>query len=296
MKNSKTILIILLSTSIFGFNYVAAKISGIKIDPAETAMLRVMFAALPACLFLRVKRADSPYVLLYGLAFSLGLFLFFKGLKTGIDTGISSVIMQAGSLFTAIGGIMVLKEKWNKFNIIGCLIASAGIYSISRIKEGGINTAGIALVLGSAFSWTFANLAVRLSRTERPISFVAWGSLVSALFLLLINLSNGMTIIHTIEQIDKQAWLAIAFQGYITTLVGYGLWTLLLSNNQLILSAPSYLLVPAFALLFSHLVLGEIITMQKVFFSCIVVTGVIINASAPQLAEWRPAKKSLIVS
>jgi hypothetical protein len=36
--------------------------------------------------------------------------------------------------------------------------------------------------------------------------------------------------------------------------------------------------------------------MQKVFFSCIVVTGVIINASAPQLAEWRPAKKSLIVS
>ncbi|TDR82145.1 DMT family transporter [Paludibacterium purpuratum] len=291
MNPSKIIITIILSTGIFGFNYVAAKISAIKIDPVEIAMLRVTFAALPACLLLKINRKDWKYVLLYGIAFSFGLFLFFKGLKTGIDAGISSVIMQAGALFTAVGGILILKEKWNKFNILGCCIAMAGIYAISKIRDGGINTAGIAFVLGSAFSWTFANLSVRISKTDRPLAFVAWGSLASALLLFAINLASGKPLLATLVQIDRQAWLAIAFQGYITTLVGYGLWTQLLSQNQLTLSAPSYLLVPAFALLFSHIVLGEEVTTQKVLFSCIVVLGVVINASAQNLGQWRSERK-----
>ncbi|WP_080939916.1 DMT family transporter [Chromobacterium violaceum] len=291
MRLSKTIFIVLLCTGIFGFNYVAAKISSIRIDPVETAMLRVAFAALPMCLFLRVKKEESRYVLLYGIAFALGLFLFFKGLKAGIDVGISSVIMQAGSLFTAAGGILVLKEKWNKFNVFGCLIAMFGIYSISRIKEGGINVAGISFVLGSAFSWTFANLAVRLSRTDRPLAFVSWGSLVSAILLFVINFASGKSVLITISQIDQQAWLAIAFQGYVTTLIGYGLWTLLLSQNQLILSAPSYLLVPSFALLFSHIILGEVVTTERVLFSLIVVVGIVINASSPYLSTLGAEKK-----
>ncbi|WP_081284740.1 DMT family transporter [Chromobacterium subtsugae] len=292
MKLSKTILIVLLSTGIFGFNYVAAKVSSIHIDPLETAMLRVVFAALPACLFLRLsKKEEYRYVLLYGLAFAFGLFLFFKGLKTGIDTGISSVIMQSGSLFTAVGGIFFLKEKWNKFNIIGCLIAGLGIYSISKIKGGGVNVAGIAFVLGSAFSWTFANLAVRLSRTERPLAFVSWGSLVSAVIFFVINIVAGKSIMDTVLRIDQQTWMAIAFQGYVTTLIGYGLWTLLLSQNQLVLSAPSYLLVPGFALLFSHIVLGEVVTAEKVFFSLIVVIGIVVNASSQSLASLEREKK-----
>ncbi|WP_083338603.1 DMT family transporter [Chromobacterium sphagni] len=296
MRISRVIITIILSTGIFGFNYVAAKISSIKIDPVEIAMLRVTFAALPACFFLRAKREDWCYVLLYGVAFSFGLFLFFKGLKTGIDAGISSVIMQAGSLFTAIGGILVLKEKWNRLNILGCLVAMLGIYFISKIKGGGINATGIALVLGSAFSWTFANLAVRLSRTDRPLAFVAWGSLISALLFFSINLFGDGALFTTLSQIDQQAWFAIAFQGYVTTLIGYGLWTLLLSQNQLVLSAPSYLLVPAFALFFSHIVLGEEVTMQKVLFSCIVVLGVIINASAQSFSAWRGEKKPAIIT
>ncbi|MCD4504740.1 EamA family transporter [Chromobacterium piscinae] len=296
MKLSKTILIVLLSTGIFGFNYVAAKISSIRIDPVETAMLRVAFAALPACLFLRLKKDEFLYVLLYGVAFALGLFLFFKGLKTGIDAGISSVIMQAGSLFTAAGGILILKERWNKFNVIGCLIAMFGIYSISKIKEGGINVAGIAFVLGSAFSWTFANLSVRMSRTERPLAFVSWGSLVSAVLLFVINLSGERSILSTIGQLDKQAWLAIAFQGYVTTLIGYGLWTLLLSQNQLVLSAPSYLLVPGFALFFSHIVLGEAVTAERVLLSLVVVAGIIINASAQSLSALGEKKKPAMVT
>ncbi|MCD4483374.1 EamA family transporter [Chromobacterium vaccinii] len=296
MKLSKTILIVLLSTGIFGFNYVAAKISSIRIDPVETAMLRVAFAALPACLFLRLKKDEFLYVLLYGGAFALGLLLFFKGLKTGIDAGISSVIMQAGSLFTAAGGILILKERWNKFNVIGCLIAMFGIYSISKIKEGGINVTGIAFVLGSAFSWTFANLSVRMSRTERPLAFVSWGSLVSAVLLFIINLSGERSILSTIGQIDQQAWLAIAFQGYVTTLIGYGLWTLLLSQNQLVLSAPSYLLVPGFALFFSHIVLGEAITAERVLLSLVVVAGIIINASAQSLSALGEKKKPAMVT
>lgn len=296
MKLSRTILIVLLSTGIFGFNYVAAKISSIRIDPVETAMLRVAFAALPACIFLRLKKDEFLYVLLYGVAFALGLFLFFKGLKTGIDAGISSVIMQAGSLFTAAGGILILKERWNKFNVIGCLIAIFGIYSISKIKEGGINVVGIAFVLGSAFSWTFANLSVRMSRTERPLAFVSWGSLVSAVLLFVINLSGERSILSTIGQIDQQAWLAIAFQGYVTTLIGYGLWTLLLSQNQLVLSAPSYLLVPGFALLFSHIVLGEAITTERVLFSLVVVAGIVINASAHSLSALGEKKKPAMVT
>ncbi|QND85889.1 DMT family transporter [Chromobacterium vaccinii] len=296
MKLSKAILIVLLSTGIFGFNYVAAKVSSVRIDPVETAMLRVAFAALPACLFLRLKKDEFLYVLLYGVAFALGLFLFFKGLKTGIDAGISSVIMQAGSLFTAAGGILILKERWNKFNVIGCLIAMFGIYSISKIKEGGINVAGIAFVLGSAFSWTFANLSVRMSRTERPLAFVSWGSLVSAVLLFVINLSGERSILSTIGQIDQQAWLAIAFQGYVTTLIGYGLWTLLLSQNQLVLSAPSYLLVPGFALFFSHIVLGEAITAERVLFSLVVVAGIIINASAQNLSTLGEKKKPVMIT
>ncbi|UTH75557.1 DMT family transporter [Chromobacterium sp. IIBBL 290-4] len=297
MNRTHTLITILLATSIFGFNYVAAKISSIKIDPVDTAMLRVAFAALPACLILRVERKEWAHVLLYGVAFSFGLFLFFKGLKTGADAGISSVIMQAGSLFTAVAGIIFFKEKWNQFNILGCAIAMLGIYSISKIQGGGINLAGIAFVLASAFSWTFANLAVRHSRTKRPVAFVAWGSLVSALLLAATHLIDGAPLAAVLEKIDQRAWLAIAFQGYITTLVGYGLWTLLLSRNQLVLSAPSYLLVPAFALLFSHIILNETITIQKVLFSCIVVIGVTINSCAHQVGAWiNLRKKSTILS
>ncbi|PEV73751.1 hypothetical protein CN437_28270, partial [Bacillus cereus] len=61
-----------------------------------------------------------------------------------------------------------------------------------------------------------------MSRTERPLAFVSWGSLVSAVLLFVINLSGERSILSTIGQIDQQAWLAIAFQGYVTTLIGYG--------------------------------------------------------------------------
>jgi O-acetylserine/cysteine efflux transporter len=86
------------------------------------------------------------------------------------------------------------------------------------------------------------------------------------------------------------SWLAVIsllYIVYMSTWVGYGVWSWLLSRYPVTSVVPFTLLVPIFAMLGSTLFLGESFESWKMIVSALVIAGLCINFFVPRLIAAR---------
>jgi O-acetylserine/cysteine efflux transporter len=269
-----------LMACIFGLNYSAIKLGLNTFDQIIIAALRFSLCALPAIFFLKVPKADFKYVVMYGFLFSIGLILAIFSIKSGLSPGIAATVIQLGALMTALLGIIFLKEKITIFNVLGLSISVTGLFLISNIKDGSVTQTGLILALLGTLFWTLANSVIKESKTDNPLAFVAWSGVLPAIVIFLgyyvVKQANPFIFIY--DNLNATAIFSILYQAYINSLLGYMIWVTLLSNYKLSVSAPTYILVPAFSLLFSNLIHDESIGLTKVVAMVLIISGVLINS------------------
>jgi O-acetylserine/cysteine efflux transporter len=274
------ILVALLITGIFGLNYSAIKLGLGSFDPLLLAGLRFFLCAFPAIFFVKKPVCSFKYVALYGVCVSLGVWSVLLGMHAGLSAGVSALVLQLGAFMTVIVGLLLFKEKITIFNASGFLLALLGLGLIAAVTDGSVTARGMALALLGTALWVVANTAIKKSGTNQPFLFIIWSSPVSALTMFTIRfLISGKSALDGIaENLHPLSIATLLFIAYVTTLFAYGIWTMLLSKYALSISAPTYLLVPMFSIIFSHFIFDEPVGSLKISAAIFIIFGVLVNA------------------
>jgi O-acetylserine/cysteine efflux transporter len=253
---------------IWGTNFVAMKIGLRDFTPFQLGAARYLCAALPLILFLPPPKMARKWLLLYGLFQGVGQFGFvFLSLKIGMTAALASVLMQTQVFFTALFMFMVFRERPGAPLVAGLSLAALGLFCIAMNYVGpgggnGTTAAGFALCLAGAAMWAASNIVVRLAQKNAPdfdpLAFLVWCSAVPVLpFVALSLLFDPESARWHWSAAPWQAWVSIAYLGWVATLFAYSQWTRLIKRHGANRIAPFSLGVPVVGLSSGVLALGE---------------------------------------
>lgn len=298
MKPLHVILAVLI-TAIWGVNFSVIKLGLATVDPFILAGIRFSLCALPAMFFIRKPDVPWRYIIGYGLIFGIGLWgVVNLGIKAGLSAGIASLVLQFSAFFTLLLGSWVFKEALTRFQVLGMLIALAGLLCIIKISDGSVSLTGVSLVLVGAASWSVANVISKKARTRDVFGFLVWSSAFAPIPLFAldyaVNGSAGYTAL--VSQVNTTTLLSILFQVYPNTLFAYWVWNSLLKTYPVSTVAPLSLLVPIFGMLGSVVVFNESVPVSKVLAVVLIVLGLAVGLYGQRIFNAvfaRPGRTSM---
>ena len=296
--------LVLLVILVWGVNFAVIKVGVMGIPPLLLGALRFMLAAFPALLFLKPPKVPLRLYLAYGLTISVGQFSFlFSAIHLGMPSGLASLVLQSQSFFTLLLAAWWLQERWQANQMAGLLLAAVGLVligSASSTVQGAMQSVpmpllGFLLTIAAAIMWACGNIVTRAVGRYGPmnqLAFVVWASVVPPLPFLALSvwLEGPDAMLQALQHIDLAAVAAIAYLAWAATLLGYGLWTHLMSCYPTNRVAPFTLLVPIVGLTTGWLVFGE--ALQPIHFAggALLMAGLLVNVfGAPLFARLKAA-------
>lgn len=249
-----------LVAAIWGVSFIAIKAGVTQAPPLFLTALRFFLAAIPAVFLVPRPKARLVDLAGYGLCIGVGQFgLLFTAIGLGMPAGLASLVIQIQALFTIGLAHLVLGQKARPAQVAGALVALAGIAIIGAFRGLSAPLGPFLAVLGAAAFWSVGNLfSIRAGRANM-LGFIVWSSLFAPLPLLLASLifEDRAAIGAAILQPSLAVWGGAAFLAYVATIVGFGLWSWLLSRHPAAQVTPFALLVPVFGLVSASVVYGE---------------------------------------
>lgn len=292
MLSPRDLLLALLVVLVWGVNFVFIKWGVEEVPPLLLTGLRYLCAALPAVFFIRRPPVKTGVLVVYGLAIGFAQFgLLFSAIKLGMPAGLASLLMQVQAFFTIALAMIFLGEKLNRFQAWGALIAIAGIGVIATERFEITALVPLLMVILAAFFWGVANIASKRAGQIDMLSFVVWGSIVPIvpLFALSLVVEGPAAIGAALGAIGQRTVGVVLFNGYMATILGFGLWSYLLKRYPASMIAPFSLLVPVAGIASTYVLLGEVITAVEVIGSVLVFAGLMLNVFGPRLLTRRMA-------
>jgi len=287
----RDILLALFVVIVWGINFVAIKWGVEEVPPLLLTALRYLAAALPAVFFVRPPKVSLGLLLVYGLSVGVLQFgLLFSAIRLGMPAGLSSLVMQVQAFFTIALAMVFLGERLKLSQVLGAVIAFGGIAVIGVERLDATALLPLLMTVGAAFFWGVSNIAVKKAGKVDTFALVVWGSLVPPLPLLALSLIfEGPGAIAGLMHLSPRGIGSVAFLGYVSTLMGYGLWSALLARYPASLVAPFSLLVPIVGIAAAVMVLDEPLTLIEALGSALVFAGLLLNVFGSALGRRRRA-------
>lgn len=273
---------------IWGLNFVAIKWGVDEISPFLLTALRYIGCALPAVFFIRRPSVSWPLLIAYGMTVGVLQFSFlFTAIRLGMPAGLASLVMQMQVFFTMSLAILLLGDRPTPLQLGGAAIALLGLATIGAEHLGGAVLVPLLLTLVAALFWAVSNIVTKRAGRVDMFAFVVWGSLVPPLPMLALSLLlEGPQPLLDLVSISPQALFSVLFIAYGSTLVGYGIWAVLLGRYPASLVAPFSLLVPVVGFAAAFVFLGEAMTGLEVLGSLLIFGGLVLNVFGPRLVAW----------
>jgi O-acetylserine/cysteine efflux transporter len=276
--------------TIWGVNFVVIKIGLQDLPPILFSALRFLFAALPLVLFVKRPQTSMGLVLAYGLfQFSLQFTLLFSGIKLGLPAGLASLVIQLQAFFTIGLAVLMLGERPKTAQLLGALVALGGMVLVAIHLDGKATLIGFVLVVLAAICWAVANIVTKKMGQVDALSLVVWSSLVATPPLLLASwlVEGGAAWQLAFQHFSLKTLAAVLFQSYPNTILGFGIWSVLMRRYPTATVAPFALLVPVAGMISAALVLGEALQWWKIAAGALVLGGLALNQFGGRL--WSKA-------
>ncbi|MEW9582102.1 EamA family transporter [Paraburkholderia sp. DGU8] len=276
----KDLLLALVVVLAWGVNFVVIKVGLHGVPPMLLGALRFTLAAVPAVFFVKRPNLSWRWLFAYGATISFGQFAFlFSAMYVGMPAGLASLVLQAQAFFTLMFAALFLHERFRLRNIGGLLIAAGGLAVIGLQGGGAMTVAGFALTLCAACMWALGNIVTKKVGNVDLVGLVVWGSLIPPLpFLAASCLFEGpQRIVAALSGISVVSIFAVVYLAFIATLLGYGLWSRLLSRHPASQVAPFSLLVPIVGLASAWLFLDEQLNAVEIAGALLVMAGLAVN-------------------
>lgn len=284
----KDLLIALVVIIAWGVNFVVIKVGLDGLPPMLLGALRFALVAFPAVLL--VKRPNLPWrwLIAYGATISLGQFAFlFQAMYSGMPPGLASLVLQSQAFFTLGFAALFLGERLRLASVLGLVVAAAGLAVIGSENSSHVPLIALLLTLCGGAMWGMGNIITRRFGQVDLVALVIWGGLIPPLPFLALSwwLEGPQAISHALLNISWASVLALIYLAFIATMLGYSLWSTLLSRHPAGKVAPFSLLVPVIGLSSSALLLGERLSVAQCWGAVLVMLGLLINVFGPRLRQ-----------
>ena len=286
---ARDLALILVVVTLWGFAFVPIKWALVEVPPFMLAALRFLLAALPAVFMIAPPAMPWRTVVAYGVAIGVLQYgLLFLGMKLGMPAGLSSLIMQLQVYFTIGLAVAVAGDRLHRWNVLGALVALAGLAVLGLAKVAGGASASLAsflILIASAFCWGVGNVIAKRAAGVDMLALVVWSSLVPPPVLLLVSFltEGGIDVFRAVADASWLTWTSLAFLAWVATLFGFSAWNRLLHRYPAALISPFALLIPVSGFGSGALLLGERLTAMQVAGVALVFVGLAINVCGPLL-------------
>jgi O-acetylserine/cysteine efflux transporter len=273
----------LLVILVWGLNFAVIKVGVADIPPMLLGALRYLLAAFPALLFVRPPKVPLRLYLLYGMTMAVAQFaLLFTAIHIGMPSGLASLVLQAQSFFTLLLAAWWLRESWHGNQVAGLALAAGGLVLIGSAHGASMPLAGFALTVAAAAMWGCGNIVTRAVGRHGPMNqfaFIVWSSLVAPIPFVLLSLwmDGPGAVLAAVQHLSLKSMAAVAYIAWVSTLLGFGLWTYLMSRYPVNRVAPFTLLVPVVGLTTGWLVFGEALQPVHVAGAGLLMAGLAVN-------------------
>lgn len=292
-----------LVTFIWGVNFTFIAWALESFPPLMLTALRFFFTAVPLVLFLKPPKFNRTLFIYAIGTFVMQYAFVFTAMHLGASAGLTALLLQVQIFITVLLAYVILGESVSRMQIIGMLVGVLGLGVIALNLGGDMPLVGFICILIAAIGWSFGNIASKQASTQQSTSnistaapvnsnnkasnktsalsalaLVVWGGLIACVILTLSSLlfENEAWTLATFTQASFKSWLSLGFIVYISTLIGFGLWAHLLSQNIASKVMPFALLVPVFGMATSVLFTGEIVTWWKMLAMALILSGLIL--------------------
>ncbi len=275
----KDFLLALMVAIIWGTNYSVIGIGLKHLDPFLLTAFRSSLCAFPLCFFIKKPNIKIYIIAIYGIIFGIGLWgIANLAIFVGLTPGTASLLLQFSAFFTIILSSFLFKERIKSIQYIGMFIAILGLIVALYFRNEKSSLFGGILIIIAAFSWSLCNIIVKKYKPVEMMSFIIWSSIFSAppLFIITYLTKGNAPFLNLIHSLNSQAIFSICFQAYITTLLGYWIWNMLMKKYEATLIAPISLLIPIFGILSANMILNEDIGFYKIIATIFILLGIYI--------------------
>ena len=287
MTTSKSFryLLILLAIIFWGTSFVATKTVLNEIKPVTIIILRLILASiLLTIIALSTKRKFSinfkshSWIFILALVAVFHLWIQVTGLQytTAANTG---WIIGTAPVFMAILGFVFYKEKITLLQLLGILVAVAGLLLL--IGKGDITNIGLIenqgdlLVLGSAFTWgVYSMVNKKISLSYSPLMTILYLFLMMAVIIIPFNLNTET--INSVINLSLISWMWILFLGIFCSGVAYVIWAQALRDMESAKVGAFLYFEPLVTVIAAWFFLREEITLLMILSGLLITAGVFI--------------------
>lgn len=280
----RTGIAIALTVFCFASAFAAGRAALKAYTPEHVALLRFLLASaalIGIAVVRRIplpRRADLPGLAFLGFAgFAFYNIMLNNGQKT-VSAGASSLIVNISPLIVAVLAGILYRERQSKWVWIGFGISLSGVAVIAASTREGLQfSTGILFLIGAACSLAVYSVGQKrfLSRYT-PLQFLTYAIWSGTLFLLIFLPGLG----KQIAEAPAGATFAVFYLAIVTSVIGYGSWSYVLSRLPASRAGGFLYLNPAVAIVVAWIWLGEMPLPITLLGGALVLSGVI-------LANWR---------
>jgi drug/metabolite transporter (DMT)-like permease len=290
-------LVMLLALSaIWGSSFMWIKIGVRDIAPATLVFGRVaagMLTLIPVVLIaLGPRRAIAELrrnwwpLFLVGALNAAVPFWLLSWSETRLDSGLAAILQAAAPIFVALLALrFVPSERVRGWRLVGLLVGFAGVGLLVGVQKGGDVVAALAVVATALCYAASILYAGRRLKGVQPM-VIALGTLLTATILMApAGISQAPGSVPSAETV-----FAVVFLGVVCSAVAYLLYFGIMAGAGASRAILVTYLVPAVAVFYGAVFLGESVTASAVAGLALILAGVALGTGAVSPVTWRNAR------
>lgn len=291
----KHIALALTVAAVWGANFVVIDVGLADFPPLLFSALRFLLAAFPAVLFVGRPQVRWRWILIVGVVLGVCKFsLLFIGMKAGMPSGLSSLVLQVQAVFTVTFAAVLLKERPRRQQLAGLSVAVFGIVIVGLDSRSYAPLSAFLLIIAAGVCWGLANVATRKASPPDMLRFMVWVSVVPPIPLLLLSgIFEGVhQDLTALRELSASGIASTVYVAYAATLFGYGAWGFLIRTYGTGAVAPYSLAIPVFGLATAAVFQGERLDLVTGLASLLVLAGISVSTlpmpAALKQRSWHP--------
>lgn len=291
----RTAVALLVTIIAFSSAFAAGRAALKSYSPEHVAVLRFLIAAvvlLGLALVTRMpvpSRRDLPRIAAMGFSgFAFYNIVLNLGQRT-VSAGASSLIVNISPVLVALLAGYFFHERLTRWAWIGFGICFSGVTLIAISTGQGLRfSPGVFPLLLAACGLAVYSVGQKtLLRRYSPLQFITY-AIISAALMLLIFLPG---LPEAVASASTEATLSVVYLGVVTSVIGYGSWSYVLSRMPASRAGSFLYFNPAVATLVAWVWLGETPAPLMLVGGALVLAGVIVvntRGRAPARVEVTP--------
>ncbi|ALN62997.1 hypothetical protein GLA29479_2126 [Lysobacter antibioticus] len=246
----RDIVLLLLVVLSWALNFLTSAYALREIPPLLFTGLRFALLALPLAFFVK-RPAPGQWPRLIAVCLCIGVLHFglsFSALKAAGDLSSPAIVLQSYVPMTAVLAWWLLGERfaWRTGIAIGLSFAGVLVLGFDPLVLD--KPMAVVLMLVSAAFLALGTVLMKGLRGLDAYSQQGWTALIAVLPLIGLSIAVEPGGLAALGSVSWVAWLGVVYAAFVSSLLGHGLYYVLVQRHPVAKVTPWLLLVPVFAI------------------------------------------------